>query len=80
MHKMRTDDIEVGSFVQRHDYTPEIYLPTDKTQRVVDLPTEILRSGLCARSAGSAKVCATCAGGCSIGRELARREEGGRQT
>lgn len=80
MHKMRTDDIEVGSFVQRHDYTPNMYLPQDKAQRVVDLPAEILRRGLCAKSAGNVKTCATCSGGCRIGRELVRREEGGRQT
>jgi hypothetical protein len=77
MHKMRTDDIEVSSFVQRHDYTPSMYLPQDKAQRVVDLPAEILRRGLCAKSAGNVQTCAACPGGCRIGRELVRREEGG---
>lgn len=73
-HKMRTDDIEIGSYVQPYDLTPELYLPVNQDQSLLTRPTEILRRGLCAKAGGSVAVCRSCPGGCRIGKELVRRD------
>lgn len=73
---MRTDDI-VRIYPTTLDRTDEIYLPTDMGRPIPakQLPTEILRRGLCQKSGGKVEVCKTCTGGCRFGREMVRRME-----